>query len=1409
MLKTKKTIFYLLPFLMSTMLAAVFVFSGILGNLPVVGEKFGAAEAYADDYTECRLWVAGTQVTSENCNNILNAIDPETKKPTASYDPATEVLELHNPVNSDNNSRKAFIESEIPLNIKGTLDLNVKKEVGAFYGINSNKDIRIFEDEETSTNIKIKVSGEFNCAITGICVSGANLVMDGGRLSVKGQSNGIVTISGEQHYNSGYVEAENTAGNPIYASRDKGQLFISDDLEITEPVGGINDGKSILDKEGNEIRRAVIEEKKYPLWLGDTQVSYKNKDNILNKTNDGEPTASYDPASKTLTLRNPNIIGAHNDYKIWTTDSLTIQGRANIVAEDEAGREYKGVCVNYEPTSTVTAQSDLKTLTIKEDPDGGTDIGIYANFESIKAINTNVIMDGGSVFASSNIWRSVNIQYHGSFIMNDGYMDIVTGSTDNLEGLRTWNPSPANKFGTPLADGNKVTINGGRLEVFSASGEPIKSGRGIKIPGNYCAYDEAGNVLELHTDGDCFADPNNKEAKLKKAKVIIEPKKYTITTTAVVNGKVEADKEKAAAGEMVNVTVDADAEYRVKKVSVMSSQGPVETTVEGEKYTFIMPASDVTVSATTEPEKDETQSGTCGKNGDNLTWEYNVRTKTLTISGTGAMEDYEYTAHAPWKKYYDEITTVIVEDGVTTIGREAFSRLVVLENVTLPDSVTEIKFHAFQGAELLESIDLPSNLTTLGNAAFYGCYKLDNVTIPDGVETIPDSAFASCNALTNVVLGKNTKIIDYQAFYSTNIQSIDIPKSVKAIYNGAFAYTKIKEITIPKSVTELGGGVFSDCDDLTTIFYEGTEAQWNALTDGVNLGINPSSVTIKTLKETNVVIDEEVTTYLQSTKEPIMMHWNVYDGNNEAITNKLTEDHCIFTLNGTSYNCSKEKYYYLDDNDALISEPGEYSYTITFRGDKTLGYQSSEYHGKLKVVKKKDFAVSFSLPDTVPVGEPLPMSGTLTDEDGNPIAGVTMGFWVTGHGFNFNKVDESSTVTDENGVWTYSGTELTPNMSGKYNLSNMWVTNYNPNKYNRLRFPDTISFRAAEGTAFESFDRLEINADEVKKTYKCCEAFDTTGLKVRGFFTDESGQTYDRDLSDEDYKVIPGKLTGGCKLVAITYSEYGRTRTATIPITLNHEWDGGKVTKKATTKVTGVKTYTCNACKHTRTEVIPKLPDPATQVGVGGSPIATGASAEAANKAITTSKSEEGPKGSKFAPLMLKSSSQGKTNIKLSWKKPKGAKKFVIYGSACGTKNRMKKIATVTGTSYNVKKLEKGNYYKYMVVSLNAQNKVVSTSKVAHVATKGGKIANYKSVSVSKKVIKNAKKLKRGKTLKLGAKAKGAKVKKHRGIAYESSNPKIATVNGKGVVKGIKKGTCTIYAYAQNGVVKAVKVTVK
>ena len=200
-----------------------------------------------------------------------------------------------------------------------------------------------------------------------------------------------------------------------------------------------------------------------------------------------------------------------------------------------------------------------------------------------------------------------------------------------------------------------------------------------------------------------------------------------------------------------------------------------------------------------------------------------------------------------------------------------------------------------------------------------------------------------------------------------------------------------------------------------------------------------------------------------------------------------------------------------------------------------------------------------------------------------------------------------------------------------------------------------------------------------------------------------------------------------------------------------------------------------------------------------------------AEAAITASASDEGPEGSQFAPLQLRSTKQAKTSIKLTWSGVSGASRYVIYGNACGKYNRMNKLTTWTGRTFTVKTLangkalKKGTYHKFMVVALDANNNVVSTSKVVHVATKG----NKKIANPTKVTTKKTKALKKGKTFKLGAKQVGKKVKKHRGLCYETSNPNVAIVSKKGVVKAVGKGTCYVYAYAQNGVVKKVKITVK
>ena len=263
------------------------------------------------------------------------------------------------------------------------------------------------------------------------------------------------------------------------------------------------------------------------------------------------------------------------------------------------------------------------------------------------------------------------------------------------------------------------------------------------------------------------------------------------------------------------------------------------------------------------------------------------------------------------------------------------------------------------------------------------------------------------------------------------------------------------------------------------------------------------------------------------------------------------------------------------------------------------------------------------------------------------------------------------------------------------------------------------------------------------------------------------------------------------------------------------------MTKPATEAEDGEETRTCKreGCGETETRAIPKIkptptPDPSKdpdQKGTDGTPVGPGASEAAADKAITGMTSDGDPKGSKYSPLKLQSTKQAKTNITVKWTKPSGATKYVLYGNKCGKKNKMKKLATYKSnvkskklTKVAGKKLKKGTYYKFIVVALDRNNMVVSTSKVIHVATKGGKYGNPTKVTTKK-----PKTLKKGKSFKLAGKQSGKKVKKHRVLCYESSNTKVATVSKKGVIKAKAKGTCYVYAYAQNGVSKKIKVSVK
>ena len=205
------------------------------------------------------------------------------------------------------------------------------------------------------------------------------------------------------------------------------------------------------------------------------------------------------------------------------------------------------------------------------------------------------------------------------------------------------------------------------------------------------------------------------------------------------------------------------------------------------------------------------KSGTCGPN---LKWHL-TDDGVLTITGEGKMYDYSHSR--PWG--YSDIKRIIIGDGVTTIGRSAFSGCSSLTSVNIPNSVTTIGEYAFRDCSSLTSVTIPNSVTTIGGDAFYGCSSLTSVTIPNSVTTIGKSAFHGCSALISVTIPKSVTTIGDDAFsYCKSLTSVTIPNSVTTIgWNTFSGCTSLTSVNIPNSVTTIGGEAFSGCSSLTSV----------------------------------------------------------------------------------------------------------------------------------------------------------------------------------------------------------------------------------------------------------------------------------------------------------------------------------------------------------------------------------------------------------------------------------------------------------------------------------------------------------------------------------------------------------------------------------------------------------------
>lgn len=271
-----------------------------------------------------------------------------------------------------------------------------------------------------------------------------------------------------------------------------------------------------------------------------------------------------------------------------------------------------------------------------------------------------------------------------------------------------------------------------------------------------------------------------------------------------------------------------------------------------------------------------TGSGTCGTDA---SWEYYAETGELRILGSGDM--WDYSSSAPWVNYADQITTVSIGSGITSIGRRSFADCSVLSDISIANTVERIGESAFSSCTSLETIEIPSSVQSLGRCSFLWCSSLSNITlheglieigeaafqcdgltelsIPASVTNIGDGVFVGCESLTqiNVVQGnavysssdgvlydkdrhtllqypcgkmdvsfsipETVQTIGVSAFHSAKaLTSLVIPDSVITIESGAFAYcASINSIYVPSSVTSVGVSAFAGSGIETCILSSG------------------------------------------------------------------------------------------------------------------------------------------------------------------------------------------------------------------------------------------------------------------------------------------------------------------------------------------------------------------------------------------------------------------------------------------------------------------------------------------------------------------------------------------------------------------------------------------------------------
>ncbi|MGM9606065.1 MAG: leucine-rich repeat protein [Oscillospiraceae bacterium] len=188
-----------------------------------------------------------------------------------------------------------------------------------------------------------------------------------------------------------------------------------------------------------------------------------------------------------------------------------------------------------------------------------------------------------------------------------------------------------------------------------------------------------------------------------------------------------------------------------------------------------------------------TASGSCGDNVNDVNW--SLVDGVLTINGSGRM-----ISPSGWKNLKASITSIVVEEGVTSICTSAFDGCSAATSVSLPSTLTNISASAFCNCKSLTEVVIPEGVQTIGHNLFTNCSGLVSLTLPGTLTTLADSAFAHCSSLVNLTLSEG----------------------IQELTQGAFmGCTSLASVIVPASVTKIEPGMFRNCNKLTGIYFLG------------------------------------------------------------------------------------------------------------------------------------------------------------------------------------------------------------------------------------------------------------------------------------------------------------------------------------------------------------------------------------------------------------------------------------------------------------------------------------------------------------------------------------------------------------------------------------------------------------